>query len=473
MHRARSNNQLLQGKEQSHSEPSGLRKISSNLMELLRNRPQQEQAYSKKKSSAKIEIYEGSAYESRKPPTPRSVHPHSERVFGIQQQTPPSNGKTGGQAYDRLLQAAGSLVHVKRDLGYLPRLQTTLDKTTASVAGLSIGSRESHFLNASIQEIRNMVEGAERQKYENVLTRQLVALLSALEVPNPEKLVTPETTIEFLAHEIRKRFPVDQRSPAISSRVIKKPSTSFIEEPEENQRELRRLKELVVKLQNESKEHMKKSTNERIKELYDDNQNYQRKIADLIDQLRRKEQDFLLIPIGKIAEERIDAVLAENAELKKQLEELKKKYDQDLGDFSALKNSISRTNNLFPSSNEVFLDPYLLLTVVEQKQALLESNELLITLRAERDQFQNCLKKNEIEKYELAKQVASIENQIAEAGFQVPDYHKTADDVSAVSIQETPRGISEERLELSHQLENLRTLKTQLNKIKEEITKSG
>lgn len=455
------------------SEPTGLRKISSNLIELLKNKQQTEPSYSKKKSKTKIDIYDGPAEMFRKQPTPRSATGLTDRGFSNLQRTPTNNGNGSSIAYEKLIHEAITVVHIKKDLSYLPHLKSSLDKTTVSATGLSIGSKDSRLLNASISDLRNTVEACERQKYENAFRRQLLTLLTALELPNPQTLLTQDISMELLAHEIKKHLQVDQKSPALSSRAIKRVSSSQIEDPEENQSELRRLKGLVVKLQNEINELNKKSTHERIKELYDDNLNYQRKISDLIDQLKRKEQDFLLIPIGKIAQDRLDTVQRENEELKKQLEELQKKYYQDLGDFESLKKNMGKISGQVPGSNEVYLDPHLLLTVIEQKQALVEANDLIITLRAERDQFQTSIKTVETDKYELAKRAAILENLTYSAGLEVPDGRKPTDDLSVASIQETPRGVSEERFELSHQLENLMTLKSQLNKIKEEIHKTG
>ena len=473
MHRTQSNQNLGLGKEANTGAANGLRKISSNLMDLLKHKQVHEPSNMKQKSRTRIDIYDAPPENSQRLPTPRSVNIPADPRYSKPQRSPSGKGPVVSREVEKLLIEAGSINHIKKDLSHVPNLKTYLDKTSFSVTGNSVLSRESHLLNASINDIKSTVENCERQKYENVLKKQLVLLLTALEFTNADKIVTSDTTIEFLALEIRRKILAENKSPNNSSRIIKKVSNSYIDDPDESQREMRRLKELVVKLQNEINEYMKKSSSERVKELYEDNLNYQRKIADLIDQLRRKEQEILLIPVGKVAQERIDAVKAENAELKKQLDELKKKYDQDLAEFSTLKKSLSRTNGLFPSSAEVFLDPHLLLTVVEQKQALMEFEGLVGNLRAERNQFETAVKNLESDKGELQKRVAHLENLMVSAGVDLPEMPRAVEHPSAMSVQETPRGVSEERFELSHQLENLMTLKSQLNKIKDEITKSG
>lgn len=473
MQRAQSNQQLVTKRESLKSSVSGLRKISSNLMELLKNRQVTEPSYTKKKIKAKIDVFDLPADIQRRMPTPKSTNTRIEQRFVFTQNSPQSIGKSVNKEFDDLVDTAASMVYVKKDLAHVPSLKSNLDKTAASAAGMSVGSREGHLLATSISEIRQRVESSERQKYENLFKKQLVLLLTALEISNPETFITSDTTMEFLAHEIRRRIMAEYKPPEAPSRPVKKPSASYIEDPDESQREMRRLKELVVKLQNEINENMKKSANQRIKELYEDNLNYQRKIADLIDQLRKKEQEFLIIPVGKIAQDRIDAAQGESADLRRQLDELRKKYDEDLADYDGLKKAITRVGGLFPASAEVNFDPYLLLTVVEQKQALLQFSELVVNLRSERDQFQSSLKTVEGQKADLAKRVALLESMMSSSGLDLPEPSRTLDQASRLGVKESAQGFSEERLELSSQLEHLNVLRNQLTQLKDEITKSG
>ena len=119
--------------------------------------------------------------------------------------------------------------------------------------------------------------------------------------------------MEDVAIEIKKRFQSQTKPAVSSSRLIKVESNIHHDDHDEHelQRDNKRLKELVVKLQYEINENFKKQSDQRMRELYDENQNHQRKIADLIDQLKRKEQEILLIPVGKVAEGKINALEAE------------------------------------------------------------------------------------------------------------------------------------------------------------------
>lgn len=373
-----------------------------------------------------------------------------------------------GNDKSRLLEEAIRVQHVKKDFSYMPSVKNALDNSQASATGQSMMSN-------SFAEIRRTIEECERQKYSQILKRQLLMLLLSLDVPNSQALLSSEPSMETIALEIRRRFQNDSKSNINSSRIIKKVSTSMIEDPEEAAREIRRLKELVVKLQNEINVNMKKSANQRIIELYEDNQNYQRKVADLIDQLKRKEQEILLIPVGKVAEERIDHLKNEIEAYKRKLSQQKKSYEEHMSHLRSHSIPIDQfqSSNFFPKSNDTYLDPSLLQTVIEQKQIIAEQNSLIVNLREETTQFEQNLRSLEDKKLELERKTSFYESFLTTNGHDLNKFSNLQAEPSPRYVIETPRSRVEDRYELETQLDNLMALKVHLNKIKNEVNRGS
>lgn len=437
--------------------------VSSKLLDIMRQRNVQ---------SAQIQP----RYSSRLSDTPvsgiRMNSSRSNQHLDGQQNHYTATYSTRDQIIDnqteRLLEEANQINHVRKDFSYMPSIKNTLDASQISGNGLSI-------MPNSVAEIRRTVEECERQKYSDILKRQLMILLQALDFQNPQSLLGPEPSMEYIALEIRRKLQNESKSPLNSSRIIKKTSQSIIDDPDESAREIRRLKELVVKLQNEINANMKKSLNERIVELYDDNQNYQRKVADLIDQLKRKEQEILLVPVGKIAQHRIDSMKKEVENYKRKYEEQKKLYEEEISLFQKFRNSspYSQNTEFFPKSNDTYLDPSLLQTVIGQKQIIAEQNTLIVNLRDERSQLENNLRIMEDHKLDFQRKVASYESVLHSERYDSRDFKRQPVEQSPRYVIETPRSQEEDRYELENQLDNLMALKEHLNNIKKEVNKGS
>lgn len=296
----------------------------------------------------------------------------------------------------QLLEEASLVIHVPRDTSQFAILNSLNEQAKDQLKQTleSRQSMEAHSM-AALVEMKDKIRQDERSRYDMLFKSNIVALLRALDLPNPEHILANCTTMEEIAFEIRKRVGVTGASPeptkyGMSTRTIKPAN----EEIEDMTRENKRLKELVVKLQYEINENIKKSTEERLKILYEDINNYQRKIADLIDQLKRKEQEILLIPVGKAGQTRIDALEKEKAALLQIIEDMKKKHAEEVGDLrEKLRLAGQRKTEFNPQMpTEVNLDVAMFTTILDQKQCIENLSETLQKLRHERDSYEQTLK---------------------------------------------------------------------------------
>lgn len=296
----------------------------------------------------------------------------------------------------QLLDEASLVVHVPRDTSHfavLSHLSEQMKEQLRQHQETRQGSEE--YSMVALTNMKEKMRSEERERYDIVFRNNLTALLRGLDIANPEQILSGCATMEDVAFEIRKRIAPTTASAeptkyGMSTRTIK-PAT---EELDDTMRENKRLKELVVKLQYEINENIKKSSDERIKILYEEINNHQRKIADLIDQLKRKEQEILLIPVGKAGQTRIDALEKEKAALLGIIEDMKKKHAEEVADLKeklrfAGKQRTEIATSLQPSVN---LDMAMFATVLDQKKALEDLSLSIQRLRTERDALEQSLK---------------------------------------------------------------------------------
>jgi hypothetical protein len=366
---------------------------------------------------------------------------------------------------NQLLDEAVKVIHVPQDLSRLPRM-TAENTPETSQLSRDVMNRS---ISLSVHEMQNKVHQHERQKYENTLKMNLIALLEALGISDSESFISSYPTMEEVALHIRRHLTQSnpaQRSASVSSRIIKNQGTSKdMNDDADLTKENKRLKELVVKLQFEVTENFKKSTETRIRELYEENQNFQRKIADLIDQLKRKEQEILLIPIGKVAQNRIDIVEAEKRDLMKLLDEAKRAHQQEVAELNdKLLTAGSKNTQFVPIDDGVFLDPYLMQSLMEQKALVEELSLLILTLRAERDSLEASVLSLSREKREYEKTTVLFENFLKHQGF---------DTVSLLATLDSPPNPNSFLPEPANDpVRELREIKSQLSRMKEESKKS-
>jgi len=312
-----------------------------------------------------------------------------------------------------LIQEASRIVHVPLDLSKAKSLKTKIDKEDLESLKHSLAAKGAQN-NQTFQEMKQKLQKTERMNYENSLRLNLAALLAALDIPNSEELIEQRPSMEEIAIEVKKRFFQQHQKSAdiISSRLIKKEPSNGAEENDEIMRENKRLKELVVKLQNEINENLKKSTEQRIKELVDENENQKRKIADLIDQLKRKEQEILLIPVGKVAQSRIDGLESEKKELLKRISELTKAYQEEIATIEE-KLFMQMNNQHHEFVPQITADPSIDLQMIrvikEQQQHISELTEKLQSQREEINSKSDLLERLEEEKKTALERLESLQ----------------------------------------------------------------
>ena len=360
-----------------------------------------------------------------------------------------------------LIEEASRIVHVPADLSKAKTLKNQLDHQDLESLQQSLAAKGAQY-NQTFQEMKQKIQKTERINYENSLRMNLVALLNALDIPNSEELIEQRPSMEEIALEIKKRFfQFNHKSnDFISSRLIKKEPSTGAEENDEIVRENKRLKELVVKLQNEINENLKKSTEQRIKELVDENENQKRKIADLIDQLKRKEQEILLIPVGKVAQSRIDALENEKKELLKRISELTKACQEE----KLFMQVNSQHHEFVPRfSADPSLDLQMVRVISEQQQHIAELTETLQSQRDEIERKSDLLASLESEKKMALERLAGLQELLY---FESVKGEPGAPSSSLVS---TTQGIFSHNREVEMMQDNIEGYKKDLNHILQKL----
>ena len=277
------------------------------------------------------------------------------------------------ERYMNILDECMNTIYTPQDTTHLKHIRNELDERDMSIIHTHMCNDEYDNLQEAIHQMKNKATAFDENIRDQAVRFSMVQLLSSLDISDASNIVGQCGSLDDIAgvimkyYEDRETNKDDQRKDAgkYSNRYIHAHTNGGNEkmgkggngEYDDVLRENKRLKELVVKLQNEINENFKKNTDTIIKELFEENQNLQRKISDLIDQLKRKEQEILLIPVDKVAQTKIDGLEKEKKNLLSQIEEINQIYNEEISELNKELNNALRNTSHTAKSNKQMSKP--------------------------------------------------------------------------------------------------------------------
>lgn len=313
--------------------------------------------------------------------------------------------------------------------------------------------------NWDLKEFKNRLIKLEEERLNKELMNKLSALLYSLDFAAPEEVLAKCGTMEEIAGLIRAKlhnqFVKHEKKPLHFEPFVQP------ELPEENNSENKRLKELIVKLQYEISENFKKTQGERIKELFEENQNLSRKVADLIDQLKRKEQEVLLINLGAEAERRLLLLKQEKEQLLKRMEEERAEFEHEIRSLEErLRSERGQKSTRLVENHKgtAHFDLNLLAMIREDKGVIQRQNEMLSELRKELESLREVSKKVSSERTDLEKAMNYLSNWMMLNGV----------DVEAM-LDNLREEVSDQEADEDPNLQQMLQIKEELSKLKQDV----
>jgi hypothetical protein len=355
---------------------------------------------------------------------------------------------------------AQALIDEALKVSYIPvDLALITNQWTSKKLGGSAELRQDSDFNWDLKEFKNKLMKLEEERLNKELARKLSALLYSLDFNAPDELVASCSTMEELAVHIKahlhSQFLKQEKKPVLFEASVQ-PETH-----DEHNSENKRLKELIVKLQYEISENFKKTQGERIKELFEENQNLSRKVADLIDQLKRKEQEVLLINLGAEAERRLLLQKQEKEQLLRRMEEERASFELEIKSLEERLRSQrgqKSTRIIENHRGTAHFDLNLLAMVREDKAVIQRQNEMLGELRKEAEGLREAARRMGSERADLEKEINYLSNWMNLNGV----------DVEAM-LDDLRDEASQEDVDQDPNLQQMFQLKEELNLLKQEV----